>query len=106
MPEELTQELIQTTLQLPTQKRKQLVQLLLDSLESEQEQETSEVPRAFFDPATGETYGIEGLRAKLAESEAAVEAGDYVEIQSAQELKSFFDTVKQQGRERLASKKS
>lgn len=104
MPIELTQELIQTTLQLPTQKRKQLAQLLLDSLESEQK--TSEVPRAFFDPATGETYGLEELRAKLAESEAAVEAGDYIDIQSAQELKSFFDTVKQQGRERLASKKS
>ncbi len=100
---ELTQELIQTTLQLPTQKRKQLAQLLLDSLESERE--TAEVPRSFIDPATGETYGIEGLRAKLAESEAAVEAGDYVDVQSDEELKLLFETIKQQGQERLAAKK-
>ncbi len=86
MPKELTQELIQATLQLSTQERGELARLLLDSLESEQERETSEVPRSFFDPATGETYGIEGLRAKLAESEADVTAGRVSSVDLQQEL--------------------
>ncbi len=102
---ELTQELIQTTLQLPVPKRRQLVQLLLESLESEQDQDSAGVPRTFFDPASGETYGVEGLRAKLAEAEAALEAGDYIELRTTQELKAYFESIKQRGRERLAGKK-
>jgi len=106
MPSELTPELIQTTLQLPTEQRGELARLLLDSLEGEQERETSEVPGSFIDSATGEAYGIKDLRAKLAESITAIESGDYIDIQSEQELKSLFDSIKKQGRERLAAKKS
>jgi len=86
MPNELTPELIQTTLQLPTEQRGELARLLLDSLEGEQEQETSEVPGSFIDPATGEAYGIDDLRAKLAEGEADIAAGRISSVNLQQEL--------------------
>ena len=86
MPTELTSELIQTTLQLPYQQRRDLARLLLDSLEGKQEQGMSEVPTSFIDLATGETYGLEGLRAKLAEGEADIAAGRVSPLNLQQEL--------------------
>ncbi len=86
MPIELTQELIQTTLQLSTQQREELARLLLESLDTEEQPGVSNLPTSLIDPATDETFGIDRLRAKLAEGEADIAAGRVLSVDLQQEL--------------------
>jgi hypothetical protein len=63
-----------------------------------------ECPDEYLDPVSGESFGIGGLREKLAQAEAASEAGDVREFRTEEELRAYFDDVDQRGRERLARK--
>lgn len=47
---------------------------------------------------------LEILRARLAKAEADFERGDYIDIDSKEELVAFMDKIKSEGRKRLAEK--
>ena len=44
------------------------------------------------------------MRAEIAESIAQLESGDYIELNSDEEIHEFFEGVKQRGRAALAAK--
>jgi predicted transcriptional regulator len=47
----------------------------------------------------------EWMRNAIAEGEAALAAGDYVELKSEEDVHAFFEDIKRRGRERLAQEK-
>lgn len=46
------------------------------------------------------------LRAELAESDAQLESGDYIELNNEGEIHEFFEDVKRRGRAALAARSS
>ena len=63
-----------------------------------------EAVRLMQDRDEFEKENLETLRAKLAEAEADFERGDYIEINSKEEMIAFAERIKSEGRKRLAEK--
>jgi len=63
-----------------------------------------EAVRLMQDRDEFEKENLEILRARLAKAEADFERGDYIEINSKEELVAFMERVKSEGRKRLAEK--